>query len=137
MNDIIFFFFYNLAHKSVIFDNIVIFLAVYFPFLILFTICVFILYQSKIYYKNNLTRATIKELMRKLIIIIGPAFVAYLIATGLKEIIHLERSFVQLDEVSPLFNPNQKYSFPSTHATIFSALAFSLDFSNLSLEQKQ
>lgn len=128
MNDAIFFFFYNLSGKSYLLDKVIVFFAVYFPLLLLSAVCIFLLYQSGICKNNNFTLAGARRLLWKGIIIIGPAFIAYLIATGLKELIHLERSFVQFSELSPLFDPNQQYSFPSTHAAIFSALAFSIFF---------
>ena len=130
MNNSIFFFFYNLAHQSAAFDRLVVFTAIYFPVLILISISLYIFYKSDIYQKNNFSLPVFKELMRNGIIIIGPAFIAFVAATVLKEIIHLDRSFTQLETVLPLFNPNQEYSFPSTHTAIFSALAFSIFFIN-------
>src|SRR3989338_9452291 len=128
MNNTILSFFYNFAHQSDFFDGMVIFFAVYFPVLILFGICAFLFYRSGIYKKNNLTWIAVKKLTRELTVILGPAFVVYFVATILKEIIHIDRSFTQFDKISPLFNPNQQYSFPSTHAAIFSALACSVFF---------
>ena len=116
--------------QSAAFDRLVVFTAIYFPVLILISISLYIFYKSDIYQKNNFSLPVFKELMRNGIIIIGPAFIAFVAATVLKEIIHLDRSFTQLETVLPLFNPNQEYSFPSTHAAIFSALAFSIFFIN-------
>lgn len=130
MNVNIFYFFYNLGHQSRIFDKIVTFFAVYFPVLILLFICIYIFYKSSIYKKNNFSWPVLKKLIQDGISIIGPAFTAYILATILKEIIHTDRSFVQFNGILPLFNPNQEYSFPSTHAAIFSALAFTVFFLN-------
>lgn len=128
MNNAIFFFFYNLAHQSIFFDGIVVFFAVYFPIIIIFFVGVFLLYWSGIYKRENLNKTVIKKLILDSLVVFGPAFIAFLIATILKEIIHIDRSFVQFNKILPLFNPNQEYSFPSTHATIFSTLAFSIFF---------
>lgn len=128
MNDAIFNFFYGFSHSSVFFDGLVIFLAVYLPILILFGISVFLIYQEKIYRTANMNLVFLRQFARRLIIIFGPAFITYLLATLLKELIHLDRSFVQNKEILPLFNPNQEYSFPSSHASIFSALAFTILF---------
>jgi len=46
----------------------------------------------------------------------------------LKDLIKIDRSFVQFDKVIPLFSPNQEYSFPSNHAATFSALGLSIYF---------
>lgn len=128
MNNQIFYFFHNLANQSIFFDKIIIFFAVYFPFFIFFGVGVFLFYSSGVYKKENFNKIVIKKLIIDSFVIFGSAFIAFLIATILKEIIQIDRSFVQFDKISPLFNPNQEYSFPSTHATIFSALAFSVFF---------
>lgn len=128
MNNDLFYFFHSLAHQSVVFDNLIIFLAVYFPLILLFLVSVFLLYNSGIYKAGNLNMEVFKKLVVNFLVIIGPAFIAYLLSTTLKELIHIERSFVQFREVLPLFDPNQEYSFPSTHAAIFSALAVSIFF---------
>ncbi|KKP87211.1 MAG: hypothetical protein UR90_C0011G0011, partial [Parcubacteria group bacterium GW2011_GWC1_35_8] len=52
----------------------------------------------------------------------------FIIATVLKDLIKIDRSFVQFDKVIPLFSPNQEYSFPSNHAATFSALGLSIYF---------
>lgn len=130
MNNQIFFFFYNLAHQSIFFDNVIIFLGYIFPILILSGVCIFVLKESNVFDKNDSVSVHSRRLIYKFTIIFGPAILAFLVATFLKEIIHLERSFIQFNEIKPLFNPNQEYSFPSSHATIFSALGFSMYFYN-------
>ncbi len=128
MNDTIFFFFYNLAHQSKIFDGLVVFWAVYFPLIILFGVGVFLIYRSGVFKKENFNKTVIKKLILDSLVIFGPAFVAFLVASILKQIIHIDRSFVQFEKVLPLFSPNQEYSFPSTHAAVFSSLAFLIFF---------
>lgn len=130
MNNTIFFFFYNLAHRSIFFDYLIIFLGYIFPILILLGVCIFVLKESNVFNKNDSVSVRLRRLIYKFIIILGPAILAFLVATFLKEIIHLERSFVQFSEIKPLFSPNQEYSFPSSHATIFSALGLSMYFYN-------
>jgi len=98
--------------------------------IIFFGVGVFLLYRSGVYKRENFNKIVIKKLILDFLIIFGPAFVAFLFATILKEIIQTDRSFVQFNKITPLFNPNQEYSFPSTHATIFSALAFNIFFVN-------
>ncbi len=130
MNNAIFFFFYNLAHQSAFFDNIVIFLGYIFPILILLGVCIYVFVEADVFKKEDTLSIRFRRLVYKFAIICGPAILAYLIGTLLKEIIHLDRSFVQNNEIKPLFSPTQKYSFPSSHATTFSALALSMYFYN-------
>jgi len=49
MNNTIFLFFYSLAHKSNIFDNIVIFSAVYFPYIVVVSAILFLLFHHEIF----------------------------------------------------------------------------------------
>ncbi len=128
MNNTIFFFFYNLAHQNMYFDNLVIFFGYVFPLLLLFGVCVFIFYKSDIYQKKVINWENFKKLVISSAIIFGPAFIVFLFATFLKDVIHIDRSFVQFNTISPLFSPTQEYSFPSTHASIFSALAITMYF---------
>lgn len=130
MNDQIFFFFYSFAHQSAFFDWVVIFLGYIFPILILLGVCIYVFVEADVFKKEDAFSIRFKRLVRKFAIICGPAILAYLIGTVLKEIIHLDRSFVQNNEIKPLFSPTQKYSFPSSHATTFSALALSVYFYN-------
>ncbi|MSU44914.1 phosphatase PAP2 family protein [Candidatus Nomurabacteria bacterium] len=128
MNETIFFFFYNLAHQSTFFDSIIIFFGVVFPFLVLVGVGFFLLWKSEILKLGNFTLINFYILFKKGIVVFGTAFIAYLFATILKELISADRSFVRLDTIIPLFNPTQEYSFPSTHAAIFSALAIAVYF---------
>ncbi len=128
MNNQIFYFFYNFAHQSIFFDKLVVFLGYVFPLLLLFMVCVFVFYKMEIYQKKLINYENFKKLVFSFILILGPAFIAFLFATFLKDVIQIDRSFVQFDTVSPLFSPNQEYSFPSTHAAIFSALALTIYF---------
>jgi undecaprenyl-diphosphatase len=130
MNNRIFFFFYNLAHQSFFFDNVVIFFGYIFPILILLGVCFFVLKEADVLNKNDSLLIRFKRLIYEFMIICSPAIFAFLVGTFLKEIIHLDRSFIQFNEIKPLFNPSQKYSFPSSHATTFSALGLSMYFYN-------
>src|SRR3989338_8033707 len=128
MNEGIFYFFYNLAYKSVFLDNLVIFFGVVLPILILLGISIFLLLKSDIAKEKKLTKSNFTKIIKEFLIIFGPAFIAFLAATILKDLIQANRSFVRSDLIVPLFNPSQEFSFPSTHAAIFSALAFSVYF---------
>src|SRR3989344_3351084 len=49
MNEIIFFFFYNLAHQNVFFDDLVIFFAIYFPYVVIFLAGVFLIMHHEVF----------------------------------------------------------------------------------------
>ncbi len=113
MNDIIFFFFYNLAHQSQIFDNLIIFLAVYFPFVVVFLAGLFLFFYRKSW--------------RELFLLFFSVFLAYFVSVILKILLHTPRPFLALTNVQALFSESS-FAFPSGHATFFSALAFSIFF---------
>ena len=128
MNDQIFSFFYSLAHQSVFFDRLAIFFGAVFPILVLFGVSIFLLSRSDIIKEKKINKDSFKKLMKDFLIIFGPALIAFFIATILKDLIQVNRSFVKSDAIMPLFSPSQKYSFPSTHAAIFFALALTIYF---------
>jgi len=128
MNNEIFYYFYNFSHKSEIFDWIIIFFGMVLPFLIVFVAGIFVLIESKIFNKEDSILVRVKRLLYKSVIIFGPAIIAFLVASVLKDVIKIDRSFVQFDKITPLFSPNQEYSFPSSHASAFSALGLSMYF---------
>ena len=53
MNNTIFFFLYNLAHHSQIFDKTVIFFAVYFPYIVIILAGVFLLFHHEVFQAEN------------------------------------------------------------------------------------
>jgi undecaprenyl-diphosphatase len=112
MNDQIFFFFYNLAHQSQIFDAIVVFFAVYFPYLVVILIAIFFLFLHK---------------RKEMLLVFFSGALAYVLAYVLKFIFHTLRPFDALPQVHALI-PESGYAFPSGHATFFMALAVSIFF---------
>ena len=115
MNNTIFFFFYNLAHKSQLFDQIVIFFADTFPYIVVMLAIVYLFF-----YKKN---------WRDFFIIFISSGFAWLLAYILKILIHTSRPFDAFINVVSLF-PETGYAFPSGHATFFMALAFAIFFIN-------
>lgn len=113
INNQIFFFFYNLAHQSNFFDKLVVFIAVYFPYFVLLSAAIFL-----IFYRKNL---------REFFMVFFSAGLAYILAKALKILIHLPRPGEALSAVYPLF-PADGYAFPSGHAAVFATLAFALFF---------
>jgi membrane-associated phospholipid phosphatase len=116
MNNIIFLFFYNFAHQSVIVDKLIVFTAVYFSYIVAFLALIFLFFflEKKLKW----------QAITSLILSTG---VATLVAKMLKVIIHVDRPFLRIADVRSLFIETG-FAFPSGHATFFSALAFSVFF---------
>lgn len=126
MNNQIFLFFYNLAHRSIFLDSLIIFFAVYFPYVVVILIGLFLLFHHEILQAENPFRDFLqkrKEILRVFI----PSIFAWIFAVILKNLFHISRPFLALPNISPLFLKTS-FSFPSEHAMFFSALAFSIFF---------
>ncbi len=132
MNNQIFYFFYNFAHQSIFLDKIIVFLAVYFPYIVVIFAGLFLLF----YHKILLSRNPFKEFINKwkyFFIVFFPGFLAVFISVVLKLLFHTDRPFIALSNVYNLLPSPESYSdyaFPSGHAAIFSALAFAIFFVN-------
>lgn len=113
MNESIFYFFYNFAHQSVLFDKKVVFLAVYFPYIVILLAGLFLIFYRKSF--------------KELFLVIFSVVLAGGISEVLKILIHLPRPFDAFPQVISLF-PETGYAFPSFHATFFAALAVLLFF---------
>lgn len=126
MNDAIFYFFYSLAHQSVLMDNIITFFAVYFPYLVIIFCGVFLLMHHEVFKAENTFQIFVqkkKEIFSAFII----AGVAYILSYVFKFLLHTSRPFDLLPSVQALF-PESGYAFPSSHASFFMALALSIFF---------
>src|SRR3989344_186065 len=115
MNDAVFYFFYNLAHRSDLLDQIIVFYAVYFPYLVALLAAIFLIF----YYKS----------LRAFLAVFLSAGLAVLLAKIFKSLIHLGRPFAAFPDIQTLF-AETGYAFPSSHATFFFALAVALFFYN-------
>ena len=115
MNQTIFYFFYNLAHQSNFFDQLINFLAVYLPYLVILSAGIFL-----IFYRRN---------WRESFLVFFSGGLAIIIDQLLKFLIQSPRPFLAFTNVLPLF-PETGYAFPSGHAAFFSSLAFALFFIN-------
>lgn len=126
MNDIIFYFFYNLAHQSEFFDKLFVFIAETFPYIVVLLAVIFLLVQHKIIYSENKLQEFIKK-WKEIFFVFFSGICAWLIAYILKILIHTPRPFEVLPGVYSLFGETG-FAFPSGHATFFIALAFSIFF---------
>ncbi|HAS80433.1 MAG: Phosphoesterase PA-phosphatase related protein [Candidatus Nomurabacteria bacterium GW2011_GWE1_32_28] len=128
MNNQIFFFFYNLAHRSVFFDQLIIFIADIFPYIVVILAVI-----SLIIYKEK-EKKTLKQIIsvvcirwKEITFVFFSAFLAWILAYILKYLFHTERPFDVFSSVTSLFSETG-YAFPSGHATFFMALAVALFF---------
>jgi undecaprenyl-diphosphatase len=113
MNLQIFNFLYNFAHQFAFVDKLIIFCAVYLPYLVTLGALIFILSHHKSW----------TEVIR----VFASGVVAWITASVLKMLVHTPRPFNAISTVHSLF-PESGYAFPSGHATFFSAIAFAIYF---------
>jgi len=126
MNNQIFFFFYNLAHQSAFFDQIIIFLAVYFPYIVVILAGLFLLFHHEVLQAENPFRFFLQK-KKEILLVFFSGCLAWFFAYILKILIHIPRPFAAFLSIHNLFSETG-YAFPSGHATFFSALAFSIFF---------
>lgn len=113
MDNSLFFFFYNLAHQSVFFDKLIIFTAVYLPYLVIILAGFFLIFYRKSW--------------REFFVVFFSGGLAVFFDMILKYLIQAPRPFVAFTDVRALF-PETGYAFPSGHATFFGALAVAIYF---------
>lgn len=122
MNTSLFFFFYNLSHKSIQFDAFTTFIAGTFDRIVLVFAAVYLLAYFVMHkdWKNAKFSTWLREAF-----IIGTSVVsAWFIAFIIKISTQVARPFAAFPEVIPLVQNEPPYqSFPSAHSTIFFALA--------------
>lgn len=128
MNNDIFFFFYNLAHKSYFFDRIVFFFADFFPYIVILLAGIFLLFHHEVFSAREPLKAFMQRWKEICLAFFSGAF-AWFLASILKLYIHTSRPFDLFPNIVPLFSKTG-FAFPSGHATFFMALAFSIFFSH-------
>lgn len=124
MNNSIFYFFYDLAHQSELVDNFIILTAVYFPYLVIIIAGLFLLFHHEVFKAESPYRFFLQKKKEIFLVFITSGF-AWVVSKILKSLIHIDRPFAVLPDITPLF-PETGFAFPSGHATFFMALAFSL-----------
>jgi undecaprenyl-diphosphatase len=130
INNNIFFFFYNLAHKSFFTDKIIFFCAETLPYFVVLIAGIFLLAHQDIFsIKQNLREKILLQKWKEIALVFFSGAVAWFSATLLKLFVHTPRPFIKFSEVLPLFNKTG-YAFPSGHAAFFTALAFTIFFSH-------
>lgn len=126
MNNAIFFFLYNLAHQSKLFDYLIIFFATTFPYVVVILAGLFLLFHHEVFKAEEPLKVLVEK-KKEIFMVFFSSFLAYLMSVVLKILFHTLRPFLALPQVQSLFIESG-YAFPSGHATFFSALAFSIFF---------
>ncbi len=125
MNNDIFFYIYNFTQNNTVLQNFAVFFAEPFGDVVLVLAATFLIFHHEVFSKKH----PILELKRKwaeIILVFFTAFFARGITEVLKYIVHAERPFVKLQDVSALVSESPYSSFPSGHATFFMALAVAI-----------
>lgn len=128
MDNTIFLFFYSLAHQSPLLDCVIVFFAVYFPFVVLIVAGIFLLMHHEVL-KAEAPFVVLMEKKKEFLALFISASFAYVTATLLKILFGTPRPFEALSQVSSLFL-EKGHAFPSGHAAVFSAIAFTIFFTH-------
>jgi membrane-associated phospholipid phosphatase len=126
MNDTIFYFFHGLAYRYTFFDEVVIFLAQTFPYIVLMLAGLFLLFHHEVF-KANTPTEVLKEKWKEIVKVVVTVISAYALSKILKILFQALRPFERHLDIASLFQETG-YAFPSGHATLFMALAFSIFF---------
>ena len=126
MNNQIFFLFYNLAHQSQVMDWIIVFFAVYFPYIVVMLAALFLLFHHEVLRAESPFQVFMEK-KKEILMVFFSGCLAWVLAYILKFAFSLPRPFVLLSQVRALFGESG-YAFPSGHATFYMALAFSVFF---------
>ena len=126
MNDAVFYFFYNFAHRSAILDNLIIFFAYYFPYIVIMLAGLFLLFHHEVFRAENPFRVFLQK-KKEILKAFFAGALAWILAQVLKFALSFGRPAEALASIDPLLTKTG-YSFPSGHATFFMALAVSIFF---------
>jgi undecaprenyl-diphosphatase len=126
MNNEIFFKLYSLAHQSIFLDWLIIFSAKLFGIIMIVLAVLFLFFQADEIFDYRQSFLQLKNKIKEISLIFFPAVFAWLIASVIKYFVSSPRPFIFFENVKPLFLHGAMDSFPSGHATFFSALAVSL-----------
>src|SRR3989338_10457059 len=114
MNYAIFLFFYNLAHLSPVSDSVVIFFAVYFPYIVVILAGMFLLFHHDVFKAENPYQVFLEK-KKEILMVFFSGAVAWVLSYILKFLISTPRPFDAIEGVTSLFRETG-YAFPSGHA---------------------
>lgn len=124
MNQTLFLFLYDLGQNAT-FQPIVVFLGEFLPYLVIVFTGIFMLMHKEVLFAVR-PWTEFKQKWKEICLVFVTSLFAWVLARVLKIIIAIERPFQASTEVHQLINPYMLYSFPSGHATFFSALALTI-----------
>lgn len=112
----------NLAHRNDIFDSVVYFFAVYFPYLVIVCAIIFVLYHA---HGNTNTPVfqNVKNHFREFTVLIIATMLTWGLVVLLKDLIASPRPYLVFENFISLFPYGAYDSFPSGHAGLFGAIA--------------
>lgn len=126
INQTIFYALYNLAHKSIFLDWLIVFSANLFGIIMLCVLVLFLLFHSDGMFDPRQPFLQIKNKVKEISLVFFSGVSAWIVATIIKNLIVSPRPFILFDNVKPLFLHGAMESFPSGHATFFFAIALAL-----------
>lgn len=126
MNHTLFFTLHNLAHQSIFSDWLIIFSADLFGMIMIVLAGLFLFFHTDGIFDYKKPFLQLINKIKEISLVFLSGIVAWIIATILKYFISSPRPFIYFENVKPLFLHGALDSFPSGHATFFSALALSL-----------
>ncbi|MFZ3015938.1 MAG: phosphatase PAP2 family protein [Minisyncoccia bacterium] len=129
MNNFIFFFFYNLTHKSEFFDKFVVFVAHTFPYIVILLAGIFLLFHHDVLPSKNPFKIFAQK-WKEIILVFFSGIFAWCISQVLKLLIHASRPYLEFPNNVVSLIQKTDFSFPSGHATFYMALAFAIFFSH-------
>ncbi len=133
----IFFLFYNLAHHSAFGDQLIVFFAQTFPYIVILLSIVFLLFHHEVLsYKRRFNNEAIwdsfrilKQKWKEIVLVFFSGIFAWVLAHYLKILIESPRPFVVFPYIHSLISETD-FSFPSGHATFYMGLAFGIFLSH-------
>ncbi len=112
----------NLVHRNDIFDIVVHFFAVYFPYLVIVSAVIFVLYHHH-GDKNTPVFQNVKNHFRESIVFTVATMLTWGLVILLKDLIASPRPYLVFENFTPLFPYGAYDSFPSGHAGLFGAIS--------------
>src|SRR3989344_8898760 len=99
MNESIFYFFYNFSHQSAYVDWGIVFFAQIFPYVVVMLAGLFLLFHHEVFKAENVFRTFMQKKKEILSVFLAGA-AGYLVTKILKIIIHTDRPFTSLSDLS-------------------------------------
>jgi undecaprenyl-diphosphatase len=110
---------YHFTSGHTAFSALAILCAAWLPYLVVFAAALYALYEG-----------VSRGMVRTFLVVFGPAVLAYLVADIVKATFPAMRPFAALDFTPLVLGENPLASFPSAHATFFTALGLTIFLQN-------